>query len=174
MADSKTRLQVLGSIQNPEQWLHIIDILKGEKYYAYIYHDNDKHDDGSPKVKHLHFVCEGRHTLKRWAELFDVPENMIEIPKVSWRSCNRYLIHLDDPDKAQYDISQVFTNRPLRFQSYLHDNQEINPVYLFSDMRNVYNGGITSQDFIDKYKYFLNKQSFYCQFKIYTELLKHE
>lgn len=175
MANSNIKTQVLGSIQKPEQWPRIIDILQECKYYAYIYHDSDIDDDTKKlKTKHLHFVCEGRHSLKRWAELFGIPENMVELPKVSFRSCNRYLIHLDDKSKFQYDKSQVFTNKPLRFESYLQDNKEITPTGLFSDMQKVYKGGITSKDFIEKYKFYLNSQSFYCQFKIYMELLKHE
>lgn len=173
MANAKHIYQILGSVNNEQQFPQIINALTNCRYYAYIYHDSDVDSDGNVKKKHLHFVAEDRHTLKRWAEHFGLPENMIEICH-NWRSANRYLIHIDDPEKAQYSAKNVFTNRPLRYQSYLEDNQELSPSCLFNDLNKVKRGDISTSDFINKYQYFLAKQSFYCQYKIYTDLVKYE
>lgn len=173
MANAKLITQVLGSVNQPEQFAGVISALQDCKYYAYIFHDHDVNEDGTPKKSHLHFVAEDRHSLKKWAEHFGLPENMIEICR-GFRASNRYLLHLDDPDKFLYDKHDIVTNRPLRFESYLKDNSELSPVDLYSDFRKVKGGTITTRDFLEKYKFWLHKQSFYCQFKIYSELLKYE
>lgn len=166
MANAKLITQVSGAIHNKAQFPTIIQALEGCKYYAYIFHDKDEGKD-----IHLHFVAQDRHSLKKWASLFDIPENMIEIPR-NFRAVNRYLIHLDDSEKFLYNKSDVKTNRPTRFESYLSDNQEIDSRTLFDDLRKVREGRITHEDFIEKYKFWLNQQSFYSQFKIISELLK--
>lgn len=173
MANAKLITQVLGAVQDEQQFSTVISALADCKYYAYCFHDMDVNEDGSPKLKHLHFVAEDRHSLKKWAEHFGLPVNMIEICH-GFRASNRYLIHLDDPEKYQYSRSIVVSNKPLRFESYLNDNQEMSPIDLYSDMRKVRKGVITTRDFIEKYKFWLHKQSFYCQFKIYTDLSKYE
>lgn len=166
MANAKLITQVCGAIHDSSQWVNIIKGLNECKYFAYIYHD---HDDG--KEKHLHFVAEDRHSLAAWSSLLGVPSHMIEISH-HFRGANRYLIHLDNPEKFLYNKSDVFTNKPIRFESYLQDNQELNARNLLNDLAKLREGRITRDDFMAKYEYHLNKQSFYSQFKIYSELLK--
>lgn len=149
----KIRSQIIGESHDPSQWNHIIDILTGQKYYAYIFHDRDMHDDGTPVDKHLHFVCEGRHNMYVWSELLSLPLNFIEWPKKSWRNCNRYLIHLDDPEKFLYNPSDVFTNKPIKFESYLQNNDEISPKVMFYDIAKIKQGRLSVPDFIDKYQF---------------------
>lgn len=166
MANARLITQVCGAIHDSSQWQNLIKGLSECKYYAYIYHDSDE-----GKEKHLHFVAEDRHSLAAWSDLLGIPEHMIEITH-HFRGANRYLIHLDDKEKFLYNKSAVFTNKPLRFESYLEDNQELSARNLLNDLAKLREGGITRKDFIDKYEYHLNKQSFYSQFKIYSELLK--
>lgn len=166
MANARLITQVSGAIHNKAQFPTIIHALEGCKYYAYIFHDKDEGKD-----IHLHFVAQDRHSLKMWSNLFDIPENMIEIPR-NFRSVNRYLIHLDDPEKFLYNKSDVITNRPTRFECYISDNIEINSRDLFVDLKKVREREITQEDFIEKYKFWLSQQSFYSQFKIISELLK--
>ena len=164
---TKMRPQISGSVQCPEQWDSVISCISGCKYYAYIFHDSD---DG--KVKHLHFIAEARHNAKRWSELLGIPVNMLEFPR-NFRAVNRYLIHKDSPDKFQYDPKAVITNRPTRFSSYLQDNIELNSVDMFKDLQLLKNKKITCFDFLEKYKYWLDQQSFYTKFKIYSEILRY-
>lgn len=173
MANAKHIHQVLGSVHNESQWEQVINALNDCRFFAYIYHDSDVDDMGLRKSKHLHFVAEDRHTLKNWAERFGIPENMFEFPR-SMRGSIRYLIHIDDKDKFQYRFEDIVTNRPIRLKSYFEDNLELNPSSLFFDLKRVQKGDITTKDFIEKYQYFLSKQSFYCQFRIYQELAKYE
>lgn len=166
MANAKLVTQVSGAIHDASQWGNLIKGLSECKYFAYIYHDRD---DG--KAKHLHFVAEDRHSLKQWSSLLCIPENMIEITH-HFRGANRYLIHLDDKEKFLYAVSDVISNKPIRFKSYLEDNQELSAKSLLNDLVKLREREITRADFISKYEYHLNKQSFYSQFKIYSEILK--
>ena len=185
MSNAHIEHYVLGTISNPEQFDSVISSLSNCRYYAYIFHDRDYYKstdkkvvDGIAKVGHikpvhLHFVANDRHNLRTWAKALDIPQNMICICH-DWRKSNRYLVHFDDPDKALYQKSEVVTNSPLRFESYFHDLNEVNPLDLYQDMELLYSRKLTRKEFIEKYKLTLNTQSFYSQFKIYQEILKHE
>lgn len=166
--NSNKRMQsrILGAIHDSSQWSQVISALSDCKYYAYIFHD---HDEG--KEKHLHFVAEDRHNLDVWSRLLGIPTHMIELPKKSWRGCNRYLIHKDDSEKFLYNPSDVITNKPIKFQSYLEDNSEVNPKIMFYDLAKIKQGRLSVPDFIDKYNFQIYKMSFYSQFKIYKELM---
>lgn len=82
-------------------------------------HDRDEREDdkNSYKTPHYHMVItfEGMYalgTVLNWlSDLFKINKNQIQIKKCSSVEMQtRYLIHLDDPDKAQYDIWDVATN----------------------------------------------------------------
>lgn len=173
MSDPKLITEISGSIHNEEQFPILIEGLKSCKYYAYIFHDSDLDDNGQLKSRHIHFVAQGRHSLKKWSKLLGIPDFMIELPN-NFRSCNRYLIHIDDPKKFQYDKSLVITNRPIRFECYLTDNSEVNPKELYRDLTYVKKGVLSSQDFLDKYAYYINSLTFLSQFNIFKELSKYE
>lgn len=177
MANAKLITQVAGAVHNIDQFPTVIKGLGDCKYFAYIFHDKDVLDKNvgvanpTYKATHLHFVAEDRMSLKNWAFKLGLPENMIEIVR-SFRSCNRYLIHQDDTEKFLYNPSDVITNKPIRFKSYLENNDEYSPKDLFIDLSKLKNGGITAKDFLEKYQFYLNKQSFYAQFRIYQEIMK--
>lgn len=163
---------ICGAVHNPEQFPTVIETCKGCDYYAYIFHDKDIDDNGNLKPIHLHFVCHGRHYLSQWAKLLGIPENMIEIVR-NTRGVNRYLIHLDDPEKYQYSPSDVITNKSVKFKMFLEDNQELKPIDLFNDLQRLKERRITKQDFINKYQFFIYKQSFLSQYKILTDLINN-
>lgn len=72
-------------------------------------HKNDKNDDGTPKKPHYHAIF---HTpgnspwmVKRAHKILtatEVPANGHIEPAFNVRGAQRYLIHLDDPDKSQF------------------------------------------------------------------------
>ena len=192
MANANLITQVLGNSFREDLWPPIITGLRECKYYAYIYHEHDVYSQsdiieakeqgrsesdikeiaskiGLPKPKHLHFVAEDRMSLKNWLKLLN-----LDYVKISYafRGANRYLLHLDDSEKFLYNKSDVVTNKPIRFTSYLEDNIELSPKNLCEDLSRLRKGDITRDDFLKKYEFWLNKQSFYSQFKIYSELLK--
>lgn len=108
-------------------------------FIAIIYHSLDKREDDSNSYKtpHYHMVItfDGRyrvHTILLWlSDLFKINENQIQIDKCSNVAMQtRYLIHLDDPDKTQYDIWDIATNdtnvlnRHIKLK-FVHDLKEL-------------------------------------------------
>jgi hypothetical protein len=73
-------------------------------------HDRDEAEDGLPKKPHYHVVImmDGPITKKRADEIIEpfCGTKSAEYIK-SLRGYVRYLAHLDDPDKAQYDPSDI-------------------------------------------------------------------
>lgn len=82
-------------------------------------HDKDVDDDGKPKGKHLHFVIRtlNAHTfdaVRKWfngvkdAESGQQVNVRVEQTKgSSERGAVRYLAHLDNPEKAQYNPGEI-------------------------------------------------------------------
>ena len=101
----------------PEDESHTIalEYIKKHYDYEYITHNKDITEDGELKKEHIHCVIRVGNN-PRWitavAEELQIPVNYIE-------GCNldkqlRYLIHFDNPDKHQYDITECkgnMTNR---------------------------------------------------------------
>ena len=73
-------------------------------------HDRDINPTGEPKKPHYHVLIEfpGPTTYKNVKENITDPLGQ-PIPKVimSLRGAYRYLCHLDNPEKAQYDIKDI-------------------------------------------------------------------
>lgn len=76
-------------------------------------HDNDVSADGQPKKPHYHLLLcfDSVKTSDQAQEIFN-SVNGVGIEKVSsLRGYARYLCHLDDPDKAQYNPNDVYAFR---------------------------------------------------------------
>lgn len=74
-------------------------------------HDKDKFDNGEPKKPHYHVYCMKSTTTnttykqaKRFGELLGLVGCEVIHSKVGYA---RYLCHLDNPNKAQYNIDDV-------------------------------------------------------------------
>ena len=81
--------------------------------WAYILHDKDILEDGSPKKPHYHVVgrLEGSRTPQVVANRIGIPANYVDCKKgYTFKKGVRYLCHLDDPKKAQYDHGQISSN----------------------------------------------------------------
>ncbi|MCH5260351.1 MAG: replication protein [Lachnospiraceae bacterium] len=99
----------------PEDW---IDMLKSFNvpFFLSPLHDQDLLEDGSGNLKKPHYhvllMFDGVKTADQAAEIFQVI-NGVGVEKISsLRGNARYLCHLDDPDKAQYDPNDVFAYGP--------------------------------------------------------------
>lgn len=98
----------------PENWR---DVIAGLHVPAYIspYHDKDKRANGEDKKPHWHVVLcfKGKKSV---AQIQAISDQLSGV-KVDWEHCAvgdlpgmvRYLIHFDDADKAQYDMSEIQT-----------------------------------------------------------------
>lgn len=80
-----------------------------DSYWA-VQHDSDKKDDGSLKKIHIHFIAKFpfSSSFKSLSELLSLPNGFEPVKNL--RASLRYLIHLDNPDKAQYNPDSVCTN----------------------------------------------------------------
>lgn len=86
--------------------------------WAYILHDKDKMEDGSPKPPHYHIVLKlgtavDVETIAKW---FQIPSNFVDIPK-GWGAfldCVEYLTHEAKPEKHHYGDDEVCANFDFR------------------------------------------------------------
>lgn len=142
--------------------------IKEFDFYAYIYHFPENEDD-----KHIHFCfrTNGTRKIKHVAETLGIEANNIQICKQN-RSYLRYLIHLDNPEKEQYNADDVITNNRIFYDSFLTENQDFDILDLFKDMEGVQNGKISPYDFCKKYRFHLNKLSFQNRIKTLGAIMK--
>lgn len=108
--DSRTRnfATVVYPESAPTDWQ---EILSQQFIPAYIspLHDKDINPTGEPKKPHYHVVLmfDGKKSIEQVQEVFKLINGVgCEVVK-SIRGYSRYLCHLDNPEKAQYDISLV-------------------------------------------------------------------
>ena len=82
------------------------------QYYIYIKHDKDFDENNKHKKNHFHVLLYFPNQKLISALLNDlkVAENCVYIIR-SLTSQLRYLIHLDDEDKFQYDVNNVIGSR---------------------------------------------------------------
>jgi hypothetical protein len=87
------------------------DVLRGLAFPCLIspYHDKDKNPDKTPKKPHWHvlFMFDGVKSKEQIKEICDSLRSVGQENVASTRGYARYLCHLDNPEKAQYDISEV-------------------------------------------------------------------
>lgn len=89
----------------------VLETVKSKfKEWAYCLHDADVTDDDQPKKPHIHWVGRGDpRTLSAVAKFLGLKENEVELGK-NFKSLVQYLIHLNNPEKAQYSPDSVETN----------------------------------------------------------------
>lgn len=86
----------------------VIRNIKTYKNYAYIKHDKDLKEDNTYKKEHYHCIVklDNACTISALSKKIDVPDNYIQNVR-NERTMVRYLIHLDDPLKAQYNKNDI-------------------------------------------------------------------
>lgn len=175
---------VCGSINKPEQFNRLIEGLKEQFYYAYIYHDSDTYnsDDelvksgiaalGDKKPKHLHFICNSSpKALKTWSNQLGIPDFMIEICHTP-KGATKYLTHKNAPKKHQYSIQDIVTSDMGFFKSYYDDSSSIDNYSIYSDLCLLKTHRMTAQEFFDKYNFEVSRLPFYSRFKFISEVFK--
>lgn len=114
----------------------VIFNLHGLKYYAYIKHQPDEEE----KQEHYHaFIrLDSATTEERLAKRLGIPKEKVRYVK-NVRSANRYLTHIDYPDKIQYSIDDVIVSGLWRrqfnkcFQDVKTEEEIIQDIYFFID-----------------------------------------
>ena len=92
----------------PDDWRDILD----EYHIEWIespWHDKDVNGDGQPKKKHKHIALlfAGVKTFEQVKEITDKVHSPIPQRAHSARALVRYMAHLDNPEKAQYNVSDI-------------------------------------------------------------------
>ena len=93
----------------PTNWLELLQETFLECYVS-PYHNKDTNPDGSPKKAHYHVVLcwAGPTTFSNAKNICEQFGGVIHPREVgSLRGVCRYLCHLDNPEKAQYNIEEV-------------------------------------------------------------------
>ena len=96
----------------PKNWREIIDNWHCEAYVSPV-HDKDINGDNSYKKEHYHVVVSfsGKKSIEQIQALSDELSGIILQRKINIvkdkRVAVRYLIHRDNPEKYQYDISEI-------------------------------------------------------------------
>lgn len=165
---------VTGAIHNSDQFDNLILGLKESLFWAYIFHDKDKNEDGSAKPKHIHFIAQNApRSFDWWSDALGIPSNFIERVHRP-RAMVRYLIHLDDPDKAQYSLDEIETNDRRYLETYFNQDTDKMNTNLFYDIKRLRFGRITPDEFIDRYDLELRKMAFYNRFRLFNEIAKFD
>ena len=92
----------------PENWRDILSEFHVPCFISPL-HDKDINPNGEPKKPHYHVqLCyEGKKSIEQAQEVFNAIGGVgCEVVK-SLRGYARYLCHLDNPEKAQYDTNGV-------------------------------------------------------------------
>lgn len=132
--------------------------------WAWIYHDPDN-DDGT---SHIHFLvrANGTRNVKQIADKLGIESNYVQVCRkvVAYR---RYMMHLDSPDKHQYTVQDVHTNRHFDFRSAEQGNQDRDVFTLFQDFKNLKHGKITADEFVQQNFVEISKMPFYQKIKTF-------
>lgn len=94
----------------PENWKEILSEFCVPCFVSPL-HDKDVNPTGELKKPHYHVVImfEGKKSIAQVQEIFDAINGVGCMVVHSIRSIARYLCHLDNPDKFQYDTNEVFS-----------------------------------------------------------------
>lgn len=115
----------------PENWR---EAFNGMKWIESPVHDQDVNNDGTRKKAHIHIMfLFGNQTSKKLvedmiAQRFEVDENgsiagIAKNPVKVDANYVRYLAHLDNPEKAQYDVNLIVAHGGVDLMKMLKDNR---------------------------------------------------
>lgn len=95
----------------PQNWIDILD----EQHIEWIespWHDLDLNADGSPKKKHKHLclLFGGVKSYEQAKEITDLLHAPIPQRCHNVKALVRYMAHLDNPEKAQYNTADIIAH----------------------------------------------------------------
>lgn len=100
--------------------------------WAYILHDADVDADGTAKKSHYHFYGKSADKLTASGISYrvHVPESACRAVS-SWKGALRYLVHADNPEKHQYNVSDISANFPLAGIFTMSDDMQAARIFSF-------------------------------------------
>ena len=92
----------------PENWREILDDMHVEWIESPL-HDKDVNATGEPKKAHIHILVlyEGVKSYEQVKELTELLNCTIPQKCAGAKALVRYMAHLDNPEKAQYNVSDI-------------------------------------------------------------------
>lgn len=117
-----TRLRNFAFIVYPESapsdWITILEDMHIPTLISPL-HDKDVNPDGKQKKPHYHVLImfDNKKTLEQFAEVRDAVGGVGREDVQSPRGYARYLCHLDNPEKYQYNRSDIIALNGARFES---------------------------------------------------------
>lgn len=120
-----------------EQLLKRLCAIDNIRYYAYICHDKDLCEDGSPKPRHIHLaLC--LHSARTQAQICgkftDIESdagNCFGQPTRSNKSIIEYFTHKNEPEKTQYSDDCILSNN---IEYFRQNAEEDNTLCIVEDM----------------------------------------
>ena len=110
MADNRKRnfATIVYPESAPEDWLLVLSELCVPCFISPL-HDKDELPDGTQKKPHYHvlFMFEGKKSDEQVQEIFALIGGVGRENVISARGYARYLCHLDNPEKASYNVDDV-------------------------------------------------------------------
>lgn len=93
---------------SPENWRDLLDEFKVPWCESPL-HDSDINPDGTKKKNHRHIVISfaGNKAYSQVKEISAVVSNVSPQPVSNMKGMIRYLAHLDNPEKHQYNVGQI-------------------------------------------------------------------
>lgn len=108
MTKYRSRTHMLLLYPENEEHTKAFEIIKKSYEYIAILHNKDVTEDGELKKEHWHVLL--RFNQPRWSSSIckdlGIKENYIEEVK-KFDNAMQYLLHYNDPEKAQYSINEV-------------------------------------------------------------------
>ena len=103
--------------------------------WAYIDHKPENSSDSDDSHFHTHFLfmTRGTRSIKQVSESLDIPANFIQKCK-NPTSYRRYFLHMDNPEKIQYSVEDVQTNRISDFKLALSNSINDDVITLYADL----------------------------------------
>lgn len=133
----------------PSNWLEILQDTKIQICISPL-HDKDENPDGTPKKSHYHimFMFDGPTTKNRVKAICDSINAVNPIKIDSARGMYRYHIHIDNPEKYQYDdrdrillngfdTSNLNTFTEMEFDKYENDILDVIEAFNFTEYRDL-------------------------------------
>lgn len=110
----------------------LVDLVGLFDQWAYILHDSDVDADGNPKKPHYHFYGKSANKLTSSGIAYraHVPESSCRIVS-KWKGALRYLVHADNPEKYQYNVSDIYANFPLAGIFTLSDDMQAARIFAY-------------------------------------------
>jgi hypothetical protein len=143
----------------------IIELVTQYPKYAYILHDKDVKDDGTGELKpaHYHFYIEfpSPRSLRAVSKELNIIESMLR-QVYDKRGILNYLTHKKQPEKFQYNDSEIMTN--MDFASEIAESVVIKTLY--NDLKFVKMGLLAADRFIETYQVYIASMSFYNQVRL--------